>query len=69
MPTVAAASAGASLIPNSSFDESQLALGLNAGMYLFNADRISEPLDLALAVAGDEHHTVEAVRRSQVADE
>ena len=38
-------------------------------MHLLDADDVGEPADLALAVAGDEHHPRESVRRLQVAHE
>ena len=47
----------------------QFALRLDAGMHLGDADQIGEPADLALAVAGDEHHAGEPVGRFQMADE
>jgi hypothetical protein len=71
IPTVAAASAGASLMPSptNSVDDPQLSLGRDTGVDLLDPDMLREPLHLALAVARNEHHALEPVGRPEVLDE
>ena len=74
MPTVAAVSAGASLMPSprktvlalrvSRADDRQLLLGRLAGVDLVDADLLRQVAHLRLAVAGDEQHAVEVVPRA-----
>ena len=71
IPTVAAVSAGASLMPSprktvfafavSCAHDVQLLLGRLAGVDLGDADLVGEVAHLRFAVAGDEHHPVEVM--------